>query len=231
MPHISADFLLLSLDDRRFGVWHGRGVHKVQAARACVSKCQSANRSDEHRGHVMTETDQPATATPSRAFGGIGQFLLKTCIVAVVISACTIFVAEFDHHQVGQYRYSRSRQLPRAMGGNSHRRAPVLDKARARAGSHGRPCERFAPGEEAETHQRCTRHCCTLAAAPRCHAARAGQAGTPGVERCLRPLPFKRHHGRDYDIRGGLQCECDFRPCLSAGIKAASVKGDQYVAV
>ena len=41
----------------------------------------------------MTETDQPATATPSRAFGGIGQFLLKTCIVAVVISACTIFVA------------------------------------------------------------------------------------------------------------------------------------------
>ena len=33
----------LSLDDRRFGVWHGRGVHKVQAARACVSKCESVN--------------------------------------------------------------------------------------------------------------------------------------------------------------------------------------------
>ena len=81
-------------DGRGFGAWRGRGVHMMQAAGACVSKYQRVNRSNEPRGHVMTETDKPATASLSRASGGIGQFLLKTCIVGIVISACTIFVAD-----------------------------------------------------------------------------------------------------------------------------------------
>jgi hypothetical protein len=43
----------------------------------------------------MSETDKGETPTTKDPFGGIGQFIIKTCIVAIVISASSIFVVDW----------------------------------------------------------------------------------------------------------------------------------------
>ena len=57
---------------------------------------------------VMSEI--AGAASPVNTSGTIQQFVIKTCIVAVVISACTIFVSDWLIQDVKEFAGASSRR-------------------------------------------------------------------------------------------------------------------------
>jgi hypothetical protein len=50
---------------------------------------------DDIRNPSSDGSSSPSSPSSPLPSGGVGRFFVKTCIVAVVISACTIFVADW----------------------------------------------------------------------------------------------------------------------------------------
>jgi hypothetical protein len=120
----------------------------------------------------MNEAERTGGLAEQNLPGGIVLFIIKTCIVAVAISACTILVANSVIESVeasAARTISNLREVP--IGGRQFwaKMEQALDHA-------AEPSSDLSSEKKSKTDQRCARDHCAMAAFRRCRSNRTTSA-------------------------------------------------------